>query len=148
MKRAIGILLVVCLSFLSGCPSNNGGQIGFIGSVNTTDSGFTITGKVSNTGYTDARHSDVSIYLMSSNGTVLISKELGTLSERSSLNVSVSTKEIPEYIIINSPSFWTYDQISVSYYEIENGGSTYVQEVIGSKDEFPVPVPPNSSTPG
>ncbi|WP_436932371.1 hypothetical protein [Halosimplex halobium] len=145
MNRSIGLAFVVCLAILSGCPSSDGGQIVFVGESNSTESGFELTGAVTNSEVAEPTHRNVTLYLLTANGSTIASEHLRTLREDTRLNVTIRTDEVPTYVIINSPNFWTHERISVSYYEVEDGGSVLNQEMIGSKDEFPVTVPPNSS---
>jgi len=63
--------------------------------------------------------------------------------------VTMQTDRNPKYVIVNSPEFWEYDEISVRYWENvvspDNPNGVYADRVVSSQDEFPVEVPPNST---
>ncbi|WP_436932718.1 hypothetical protein [Halosimplex halobium] len=104
---------------------------------------------VEHTDLTESSHRNVTIYLYDENESVVASKWLGTVDESASVRVKMNATEAPEYIVVNSPEFWTYDTISVNYYErterAEQSNGVYSSSTIGSKEEFPVTVPPNAS---
>ena len=62
----------------------------------------------------------------------------------------MQTDQIPKYVIVNSPEFWEYDDIEVRYWghvdSQDHPNGIYADEVVTSHDEFPVEVPPISST--
>ena len=77
-------------------------------------------------------------------------EHIGTLKEGQQPRVTMQTDQIPKYVIVNSPEFWEYDDIEVRYWghvdSQDHPNGIYADEVVTSHDEFPVEVPPNSST--
>lgn len=139
--------MVVLLVALSGCPEgDSGGNIEINGDMDATEQGFHLNGMVVNSGLSEPTHQDVTVSLYTSNGTIIASENLGSLSEDNSLDVTMQTDRIPEYVIINSPDFWQYQNIDLTYYEHDEDWQgephgAYVPRTISSKDEFPVQVP-------
>jgi len=145
------LIAVVLLVAVSGCPSGTGGNIAISGNITATDGEFHLNGTVAHTGYTRPTHQNITMYLYTGDGSVIASKSVGTLEETDELAVQMHTDRVPKYIIINSPDFWTHDDISVKYYEFVKDSlapdGIYSSRNVGSKDEFPVPVPPDTQTP-
>ena len=77
-------------------------------------------------------------------------EHIGTLKEGQHPRVTMQTDQIPKYVIVNSPEFWKYDKIGVFYWERvdsqDHPNGIYAERSVSSRDEFPVEVPPNSST--
>lgn len=84
---------------------------------------------------------DVTIYLFSENGTLIRSHVAGDL--RRPLNVTLTTDQIPHYVIIDSSDFWTEDDINVRYYLCidVNRSEDYGQSEVQSRDGVPVSFP-------
>lgn len=147
MNRELLLGIVVLLVALSGCEAGTA-SVDIQGTINENDSGFVLDGRISNSGYSQPTFNDVTVYLYDSNGAVIASKEAGTMDP--SANITMRTEEFPKYVIVNSPEFWEYGDISVSYYEyvehVHAPNGTYRQHTIGSKEEFPVKVPPDDTT--
>lgn len=128
---------MLVLAVLSGCSvfESSGGIVSYSGEINATQDGFRMDGTLSNTGQVDApQFTNVSVYLVAGNETIIDVATVGSLEE--SAAVSIRSHATPKYVIINSPDFWLYDDISVSYFELVDG--TYTEYVVGSKEEFPV----------
>lgn len=145
MKQAIWSLSVVLLVVLSGCPvlEESGGIITFSGNLNASADGFHLNGEVENTGQVQPSEiSRATIYLYAPNETVIASKQA-----KLDTKVSMQTTTAPEYIIINSPQFWQFDDITVNYYKrIPDEDIDYSPYSVGSRDEFPVEVPPQTTS--
>ncbi len=103
---------------------------------------------VGHTDLTEPVHRDVTLYLYGENGSVITSKCLGTVNESTDVPITMNARQTPKYIIINSQDFWRFDTISVNYYELTQSSrqpdGIYSEHTVGSKEEFPVTVPPNS----
>jgi len=148
-NRVIIALSVAGLLLLSGCGIlGNTEIIGIDGEFNTSDSTFYLNGEVVNSSPGDPpAFQNVTVYLYAQNETLLESQSAGTLRYRA--NFSIRSDTLPEYVIVDSPEFWEYgsalDGISVKYYRLTEE-NYYTVESVGSRDDLPVPVPPNSST--
>lgn len=144
MNRVFLLLMIAMLVALSGCEQGTA-AVDINGQINATNDGFVLNAEVENTGYSSPTFTNVTVYLYRANGTVIDSKHAGTMEP--STEISLQTKEIPRYVIADSPEFWEYGDIGVSYYEyVEHAQAPdgiYSEEVVGSRDEFPVEVPPN-----
>lgn len=144
MKSKILLIFIVGSILLSGCPAeNSGGSINFSGDLNATESSFKLDGEVVNSGYADVVHQEVSVYLVTANGTIIESQKIGQLNR--SVAVSMTADQIPKYVIINSPDFWEYENIDVSYYEFVQDSQApegiYTERSVSDESEFPVTVP-------
>jgi hypothetical protein len=145
----LGILLV-----LAGCPQGGaGGIITIDGEINATDNGFRLDGDVVEGSSLQPTYRNVTVYLYTDSGTVIDSKQLGTLNESVvRLDVSMQTDRVPKYVIVNSPDFWDDVHPDLNYYVLTKDSQTgpngiYSEYNVGSKDEFPVKVPPNETRP-
>lgn len=150
MRASVGLLLIVSIVALSGCPTDgSGGNVGISGDLNATEDGFYLDGRVGHTGLVEPTYHNVTLYLYTANGSVIAAEHLGTVSESNSLSVEIRTNRIPKYVIINSPEFWEGSTADVNYYKyvehVISPDGTYSEQMIGSKDEFPVAVPPNET---
>ncbi|WP_459191968.1 hypothetical protein [Halosimplex sp. J119] len=144
MKTRILLLVVAGSIAISGCPAgDSGGSINFSGELNATESQFTLSGEVTNTGYTDTVYRNVSVYLFTANGTVIDSENIGELGR--STAVSMTTNRTPKHVIVHSPSFWADENIDVSYYEFvkdsQSPDGIYTERSVSNETELPVVVP-------
>lgn len=148
MTQKYKLIVIVLLVTISGCPEgDSGGNIDINGNMTATEQGFRLDGKVVNSGLVEPMHTNITVYLYTANGSVIESERIGSLNGSGDrLNVTMQNERIPEYVILNSPTFWQYNNIDLTYYELDEdwpGESigAYVPRTIGSKDEFPVEVP-------
>ena len=140
MKKRTGIIIVCLLITLAGCPGvepGPGTNVGFSGKFAITEAGFEMEGKIAETPGTAGFHEfrNVSVQLYTKNGTLIRSFQIGTLNW--STNVSITSKQVPYYVIITSPEFWEVDNIGVDYYE-RTEDDLYIQRIASSKSELPV----------
>ncbi|WP_436932719.1 hypothetical protein [Halosimplex halobium] len=151
MKYLISVAVVASLVLIAGCLTNgSGGGVGITGNITATGEGFYLNGTVEHTGMTDPTFEDVSVYLYTANGSVIRSEYLGTMDE-TGLEVRLRASQIPKYVIVDSPDIWADSGIGAYYYEyVEDSqapNGIYAERGAGSREEFPVTVPPNTSTP-
>lgn len=78
---------------------------------------------------------DVGVYLYTENRDLIDSQAIGTLNE--SVSVSISSQEIPHYVIIDSPDFWRVRGVQVTYYQLADE-KVYSSRVVASRGELPV----------
>lgn len=144
--KRLPLLVVALLVATSGCQwytstTMQGTSIDFEGSLNVSETGFTIEGKILNIAQEGDQRTfeNVSVYLYDENKTVIDSvhfDQLGTESPRFSLQ----SRNLPEYIIIYSDEFWGTDEFEVKYYtRIDTEREIpYDPEWAASKDNLPV----------
>lgn len=151
-KRFIQIGLVVLL-LTAGCLRSEpgpGGEVGFYGEMNVSDSQYVMDGQITLGGGTTSQDAfdNVTIYLFTENGTLIETHRAGTLTGL--LNVSIVSNRIPYYVIIDSPEFWEESQITVRYYYRLRSNMTrdYGVRDARSVADYPVPITDirNSST--
>jgi len=107
--------------------------------MNGTQDGFRMEGQVIDSAGPTKTFENLTIYLYSSEGDIITQKQLGTYSGNSE-PFSIQTGTVPEYIIIDSPTFWELDA-DVVYYERSEAEGGYASTTIGSRDELPVELP-------
>lgn len=134
------VMLAVVLTVpLAGCvPQGESVSITYHGSINATDTQFTMEGFLSSGGGIPDRdrYRNVRVTLYSINGTVISSQSLGNLpANYGSRNVSITTSRIPQYVVFESPDFWT-EQMQVEYYV--NADGEYRIEYATARSELPV----------
>ncbi|WP_152436535.1 hypothetical protein [Halosimplex carlsbadense] len=124
---------------VSGCPTNlpSGGYVTFNGEMNATAQGFTLNGTIENQGQGDVpTFRNVTVYLYTTNGSLVASKSVGELSRRT--GVSMDTTAIPEFVVFDSPDFWDTESIQVDYYEYVNESERdYTIRSVGSREQLP-----------
>ena len=138
-NRSIATILLACCVLLAGCPGVEPGDetsVTFLGTMNGTDSGFEMDGRLVQAPGTGGfqTYDNVELKLYAANETVLHSQELGSLHQE--LNVSVSISNVPEYVIFTSPDFWEDADTAVNHYERTD--YSYTVRSIASEDELPV----------
>lgn len=114
VRIGLAILLLT-----AGCVRNepgSGGEVGFYGTMNVSDSRFVMAGQITLGGGTTNQDEfdNVTVYLFTKNGTLLRTHPAGTLTGL--LNVSIASDRVPHYVIIDSPDFWRENRITVRYY--------------------------------
>jgi len=108
----IAFLLLIVTALTAGCGQPQG-DIGFSGEINITEEEFEMTGEIVDGTGPENTYENVTVFLYSADGTLIEQKEIGTFS-RSSEPFSIRSQEVPEYIIIDSPTFWELNSIGVS----------------------------------
>lgn len=141
IKRRVLICLVGSTVSLSGCsfgnPSYNG-QINFIGELGIENGVFVMEGEIVNSGSSTDTFDDVAVYLYEESGEQIERVDIGELS--GSLSISISSQQIPEYIILDSPDFWDTPKVVVDYYT-RSGSGNYDEHVATDRSELPVQPP-------
>lgn len=114
MREELALLLIMSL-LISGCSTSGNYHTITIGSgeMYVENGVFYLQGGVSvGVGaQPDVNFSDISIVLYSSNKEVIRSVEIGRLSTNPEYaplerRVNITTKQVPEYVLIESPEFW------------------------------------------
>lgn len=133
--------MLVTTVLLSGCvtfPQGEEVQINYYGSINSSDDGFRMDGELlSEGGIPDqSTFKNVTVTLYSQNGEQLYSEDLGSLgANHGNISISITTSEIPHYVIFESDDFWK-ERIEVEHYERRD--SRYDIREVTSIDELPV----------
>ncbi|WP_275882639.1 hypothetical protein [Halorhabdus sp. BNX81] len=122
-------------------PPRQHTDVEFDGDISTAPR-FNLTGTIEIGGILNEYPSftNVSIRLYRDNGSIIDSRCLGTISEEQALNVSLTAKEVPKYVIFASPEFWTkstVDDFQVYYYYLDDTRPTYWAGTWGSTTELP-----------
>lgn len=138
--RQIAVFIIVFASLLIVGCGQPVAQISFSGDMNVSNDELRMNGRVIDSSGPTQTFENVSIYLYSSKGELIKQKNLGTYSGNSK-QFSLYSKEVPEYIIIDSPTFWELDDTGVSYYERSAAEGGYASHGVSSRDELPVELP-------
>lgn len=136
MHRSIPILLSV-LAALAGCGvGGTNDVIGITGQLNSSDNGFSLDGTVENSGFDNdpPTYHNVTVYLFTSNGTIITAKSVGDL--RYSTGVQINTTSVPQYVIPYSSDFWSHGDLALDYYSLSKSGQ-YVQETATEMQDLP-----------
>lgn len=144
-RHFIGPAVVVVLSvMLAGCvPAGDVATVTYAGSMNASNSTFEIDGYLSVGGGIAERdvYHNVTVSLYKEDGTEISTTELGDLFVDSELEVSITSDEVPYYIVFKSPDFWGEDT-SFPYYVFDEDDHyqdvDYKQEGVLSKEDLPV----------
>lgn len=152
MAKSAIPLIVLLLIVTAGCvrtEPGRGGEVGFYGTMNATESGFVMDGQITLGGGIPKQDEfeNVTVYLFTENGTLIRSHRAGTLTGL--LNVSLTTSRTPHYVVINSPDFWEEPRFSVRYYQFmeEKGPREYGIHYAYSRQDLPVEIPPATTSP-
>lgn len=134
------MVFLALLMGLAGCPGAEPGpgtSVTFDGQVNASNGDFTMDGQIVENPGTGGFHEyqDVAVVLYAEDGELITSKQVGTLDVRA--NVTLTTDQVPHYIIIDSPTFWETRSIQVDYYE-RGADDRYTVYSATSRDELPV----------
>jgi len=143
MKRIFIVLLIIagfglvggCLTSLNPGP---GASIMFSGSFNTSDGEFVMNGRIVETTGENRVYENVRILLYTSETELERRVSVGDLD--SHIDVHIEAKDLPKYVILHSPDFWTDDSTGVEYYELGQDGM-YISYDVGSKSKLPVELP-------
>lgn len=139
MHKITPTLCLVVLLLTAGCVYSDPGRgrdLSFSGTMRANGSEFTMKGTFGVSTDTSAigSYPNVTVYLLSKEKNVIYEKDVGTLD--GTLNISIQTSNVPYYVVIDSPSFWTKDGIRVAYYtKMENG--RYRTHFASSHEELP-----------
>ncbi|WEL19004.1 hypothetical protein SVXHr_2867 [Halorhabdus sp. SVX81] len=98
----------------------------------TAEPGFNITGNIQLSGLhqQQTRFDNFSIRLYREDGSLIKSHCMGTLTDNRNLNVSLTSNELPTYVVFASPEFWTkstVDDFQVAYYYFGNGDYLHIR---------------------
>lgn len=131
------LLLISLLLSSSGClfPESGSPMVQFEGNFNSSGSNFGMEGTVRDTSITSdpPTYRNVTIYLYAEDGTLIQRVPVGTLDEGA--EVSISSDEVPEYVILDSPDFYG-GEVEVGYYTRRE--STWAEEIVDRREELPV----------
>jgi hypothetical protein len=136
-RVVLGLTLCALLA-LAGCPSDGGPDplLEYTGTLNESGDGFVMQGDLYLRHTDDRTYRNISVTLYDADCGRISTTRLGTLDGR--LDVAVTSKMVPEYVVIGSPEFWTEGPLQVTYYEERNGnGTDYIGRPTGSRAEFP-----------
>jgi len=139
-KNKLLVVVILSLSF-SGCTLiNPPDNINFTGDIHTSDGEFRMNGTIVNSSPDDpSKFRNTTIHLYHVNGTLIRSHRVGTL-ERSA-KISITSEQVPEYVVINSPDFWQRSildpGVSIFYFELTEEG-IYSEHGVESKNDLPV----------
>lgn len=128
---------------LSGCFINppTGGSLFFDGNMTTSNGEFNMNGELFYTGGlpTQDTYDNLSLELYTEDGTLIRKEPLGSLDAKNgTINISVSSSNIPEYVIFDSPDIWD-GRTSVRYYVRSNStDSSYIVNSTVDRSELPV----------
>lgn len=124
---AIGTLLVV---LAAGCAvhSQPYNEVSFVDNVTTTNDTFRLQGNL----YFDAQagghnnYSDVSIVLYDEHRRPIERVSVGRMSTNpewgpTEYRVNVTAETVPTYVVVESPDFWTGNEIEVDSLVVQNG---------------------------
>jgi len=140
-QPVMGVLLSV-LIILSGC----GGpavSLSIDGNVSESNETYILEGELVDGSQGDAVElKNVTVYLYDANQSLLNRTTIRSMEGRSQRFV-VAAPERPKYIVIDSPSIWKYNGVSVPYLVYRNG--EYRSRVIGDRSELPVSLSADSS---
>ena len=142
MKKAHLICFLVCGAILvSGCPLSGSKPpvITYNGKLNVSAEGFQMEGQVENQEAVSdpTRFENVTVYLYTANESLIRSVSIGTLDRRA--KISVTTKQIPEYIIISSARTLAMKNIVIDYYtRVDEGPGNYTVDTANSRQDLPV----------
>lgn len=142
LERSHLLRTLLCeIVLLRGCilPGSEAPTITYNGNMSISSDGFVLERQVENQ-EPDAdptRFENVTLYLYSSYESLIRSVQVGTLEHRR--NVSVTTEQIPDYVIIWSPEFWEKGNMAVDYYtRTDAGPADYTVDTATSRGELPV----------
>jgi len=110
----------------------------FSGSFNTSDGEFVMNGRIVETTGENRVYENVRILLYTSETELERRVSVGDLD--SHIDVHIEAKDLPKYVILHSPDFWTDDSTGVEYYELGQDGM-YISYDVGSKSKLPVELP-------
>jgi len=140
MKHHLTIGCLCLLLVFSGCVDLGLGpdpQMTYDGTLNVTEDGFEMEGGFYMATGHDQQYDNVTLYLYDANGSVINSKRLGAFDD--GLSVEMQSKQVPTYVIIDSPEFWDKGPLGVPYFERREGnGTAYIGDLAGSRDELPL----------
>jgi len=137
-KRIVVLMTLFILMPLSGCPSDAGPdpEVDYTGTLNQSGDEFIMQGDLYLRHTDDRTYRNISVTLYDADCGRISTTRLGTLDGR--LDVSVTSKMVPEYVVIGSPEFWAEGPLQVTYFEERNGnGTDYIGRPTGSRAEFP-----------
>lgn len=148
IKRRFALAAAIMLLLISaGCStSGNFRTVNFVSDKITVENGsFVMSGNVSLTGREpEVTYTSVEIVLYDRQKNVIKRVPVGTLSlsnerEESTEPVQFTSDEIPEYVVIASPDFWSTDvRLEVVSYEYSNQTGEYqVYHQTNPNDRFP-----------
>lgn len=152
MAKSAIPFIVILLIVTAGCvrtEPGRGGEVGFYGTMNATESGFVMDGQTTLGGGIPKQDEfeNVTVYLFTENGTLIRSHRAGTLTGL--LNVSLTTSRTPHYVVIDSPDFWTEPRFTVEYYERSQRDipRDYGEHNAYARADFPISIPPTPTSP-
>lgn len=109
--------------------------------ISVSGSNFQLEGELVTGGGATNRdlYEDVNILLYRENESLLCSYRVGDWNPTQPKRVSVSTNDVPGFVIIYSPDFWN-EPMSVEYFVSDDEGTGFVPREATSKEELPVDV--------
>lgn len=133
-------LALVLVTGLAGCPGAEpgpGSSVTFSGEFNVSDEGFVMDGQIVEEPGAAGLHEfhDVAVYLYTEDGTLIANEPVGTLDVRA--NVSITSEQVPQYVVLDSPEFWETETLDVSYYE-RTRNDLYAVRDATTENELPV----------
>lgn len=143
LNIVLGVVIVV--SMLSGCfvEPGEGASIGFDGSFNVTDEEFEMDGQLWLGGGAPAQgeYRVIRLELYAENGTLLYEEDLGTLHNRSDrLDVSVSLRTVPYYVVFNSSDIWDGETAIDYYVRSQDAYQGYQLNTATEREELPIDI--------
>ncbi|MFB9811904.1 hypothetical protein [Haloarcula sebkhae] len=96
---------------------------------------FIMEGDLDNEGIANMTFNNLNVYLYYANGTRIKKHHMGDLS--TTVPVTIRSTQIPDYVIIDSPDFWSTSKVEVAYYEKRKSGN-YTESIVTERDDLPV----------
>ncbi|ELZ30500.1 hypothetical protein C475_00110 [Halosimplex carlsbadense 2-9-1] len=113
-------------------------DIEFDGQFEMTESEFQARGAIISNPSSGASIGNISVYIYSDDETLVERRSVGEAN--SGVNISLRVDSAPEYVIIDSPEFWSRPGINPLYYHKDgtfDGQPNYQSRLITSKQDFP-----------
>jgi len=138
-RTIIIVIAVAILLPLAGCSQTSQGPvINYEGSIGVNNGTFYMNATLIEAGTQPEppEIDDIRVYLYSADKTLLSTHPMGSFENAT---VSIQSGKIPEYVIIYSPDFETYDHIEFFYHQRSAAQNVdFNIYVIGSSSELPI----------
>jgi len=144
MKRVIILLCLACVLLSAGCVGEPGRGVSIaisVGGMNVTEESFRIDGEIAQAGSVGDPdvYRDVMVCLIDETGQILNrTQPMDMKSSPGVMNITVSSNEVPKYVIIHSPDFWDDPDIRVAYYTRPSDSKGFAEHFVQNVDGLPV----------